>query len=670
MQVPIIRSVGRQLVVLTLVTMLTVMGASCSRVPATSPSLTDTATSSADTETAEDPLAFDSRAGTMEKVSPSPEVLAVVEKALAAVTVVDVDAVDAYIAAIEEAGLLAEAEASLSTALAAAEAAGRSAPGLQLALAAVYGRKGLTDKAYAAVKAAETAAAAPGVRFSLAAIHGRKALLAPGAAYGAFSISVSCDQRGAAASLDGVGAVPVPAFFEALRPGRHELTVRLPGYEPWSSIIEGKDGEKLNVRAALVPAAVQVTVASEPAGALVSVDGARIGPSPWTVSLKPGTYTVSATAERYEPAVSQLVVPLGMDETGILIKLLPLPARALIRSDPPGDSVQLYLDGEFAGTAPLELLSLRPGPHTVRSTMGPEDYGPSPEVSFNAVSGETVVLVVKPSPLFCLLEFSGPYLDSAFLSINGLYAGMLPEGRQHKLAPGTYKVELQVPGFKPFLRTVVLTQLGVSTLVEVAWVKDEAAAAKSVWGTDKPSFTVPRLAITVDGKIDDWEGTVPACGDRAGDDKQPKEPGTDITQTFFAYDDKYLYARIDMVDGTPAKRPAGATIYAFRLVGDTQKDGSRVTFAFHVEFRDGAWSSQVLRASYHGSGSDTGWTRASEGFPYKFGDGVLEMRVQRSIIEKYFKVHEKPMVWAYYMINDKWNSTGDDTEYRNFSIAW
>jgi hypothetical protein len=63
------------------------------------------------------------------------------------------DEVDAAIAEIEKAGLLGEVEASLSAALAEAEAAGRPAPGLQLALAAVYGRKGLAEKAYAAVKA-------------------------------------------------------------------------------------------------------------------------------------------------------------------------------------------------------------------------------------------------------------------------------------------------------------------------------------------------------------------------------------------------------------------------------------------------------------------------------------------------------------------------------------
>lgn len=202
MKVPIIRSIAKWLVAVMLATMLVAMGASCSRGSGTNLSLTDKFAGSAATVKSGDPIA-----------SSSPAVIDVVEKALAALTETDVDAVDASIAAIEEAGLLAEAEASLSAALAAADAAGTPAPGLHLALAAVYGRKGLAGKAYAAVKAAETAATAPGVRFSLAAIHGRKALLAPDAANGVFAVSVSCDHRGAAVALDGADAVPDPVVF-------------------------------------------------------------------------------------------------------------------------------------------------------------------------------------------------------------------------------------------------------------------------------------------------------------------------------------------------------------------------------------------------------------------------------------------------------------------------
>jgi len=321
--------------------------------------------------------------------------------------------------------------------------------------------------------------------------------------------------------------------------------------------------------------------------------------------------------------------------------------------------------------APLQLLSLAPGSHTVKATNGPADYGPSPAVTFEAIPGETVAVIVRPSPLFCILEFTGLDLDGTFLSIDGLYVRVLPGANRHKLAPGTYKVELQRAGFKPFKRTVDVKGLGESNLVEVDWIKEEVTATPVLWGTDKPTFVVPRRTITVDGTLEDWAGTESVCSDRAGDDRQPMDPGTNIEQVFFAYDDKYVYARIDLADGSPAKRPAKDTIYALRMVGDVQNDGSRVTFAFHVAYEDGAWVSQVLKGSWHGNGkSDTGWTQVSRGFTYKIGYGILEMRILRTTVEKYFKVHEKPIVWAYYFINGKWGSTGDDTEYRNFAIAW
>ncbi|MBU0929391.1 MAG: PEGA domain-containing protein [Spirochaetes bacterium] len=617
------------------------------------------------TPAAEEPAAQDPAA----EEAPSPAVLAVVAGALAATTEADVAAVESAIAELESAGLLAEAEGSLVAALSEAVAAGRPAPGLHLALAAIYGRKGLAEKAYAAVQSAEAEAKAPGVTFSLAVIYGRKSLLAPSSS-GAFRLSVGCDTAGAAASLDGAAPVPVPARFEALRPGRHELTVRLAGYEPFVKVVEGEDGDALAISAALKASPVPLAVTTEPAGASVVVDGLAVGRSPWTGLVAPGAHRVSATMGGRAEASLELSVGVGDSPRTAELRLAPLPATVTVVSEPVGEAVQIWLDGAHVGAAPVTVRIDEPGVHVVKSSSGPERYGPSPEVSFQAVPGESTVVTVRPAALFGYLYIVGDDIDGAFLSVDGLYAGQLPQANTLPLSLEPHKIELQKNGFKTLVRTVNITEAGVSNRVQVKMIADDSAAgASGAPSSAAQAYAVPRRTIKVDGLLDDWAGIAPASGDRANDDRQPSEPGTDIEAAYIAYDDKYLYVMLDFADGRPAQSPKGEVVYALRLIGDTQKNGSRVTFAFHVEYRQGAWMSQVLKADYQNGGPER-WSRASEGFPYKFGDGCLEMRIQRRSVEASFKTGETPRVWAYYFTQGNTSATIDDTVYTNFAIAW
>lgn len=63
---------------------------------------------------------------------------------------------------------------------------------------------------------------------------------------------------------------------------------------------------------------------------------------------------------------------------------------------------------------------------------------------------------------------------------------------------------------------------------------------------------VPRAAIKLDGKTDDWFNVQPVIVDMVGDDEATKtKRGTDIGNIFLARDDKYLYVRFDLADGPP-----------------------------------------------------------------------------------------------------------------------
>ncbi len=590
---------------------------------------------------------------------------AAVSAALEASGEADLAALDAVLAGLDEAGLLDEIESALSAALAAEAAAGRVAPGLHLALSCVYGRKGLAAKAYAAIEAAEAAAKAPGVRLSLAAVHGRKALLAPIASSGAFSLSVACALGGAAASLDGGAAQRLPTRFEAWRPGRHELVVSLAGYERLVELVEGKDGQSLSIEARLEPSPVSVTVSTEPAGAELAIDGKPVGASPWTGRLRPGSHEATASLGSYEPGRTVFEVPLGGEPLGVGLSLRPSPARVRIVSDPPGADVQVWVDGEHVGAAPIELALDSPGKHTARSSSGPVGFGPSPAVSFEAGAGESVEVVLRPSAQFGYLYITGDDLSGAYLSVGGLYVGTLPESNQHALPLGSYKVELQKPGYKRIERTVQIAKPGVSNRMEITWIREEAA----------PEAKAAPLALAarspkVDGQPGDWGDIAPAITDPPGDDRLAGEPGTDIAAAYLAKDDRYLYARLDFADGRPAKRPGVKSVYSLRLLGRKQDDGSRVTFSCQVEYRDGEWYGQVIKASNRGVGKDTGWTQVSDRVSYAFGDACLELRVPRATLERYLEAGDDPEAWVNYFVQDKVPGTIDDSARVSLAPPW
>jgi len=106
-------------------------------------------------------------------------------------------------------------------------------------------------------------------------------------------------------------------------------------------------------------------VETDPPGAAVYIDGENAGPSPVALArVRPGVHMVRVAREGYAPAGLTLEVRNGEPLLPLRFVMEPLMAKLRVRSEPAGALVRL--DGQAAGTTPLESLDLAPGHHEVR----------------------------------------------------------------------------------------------------------------------------------------------------------------------------------------------------------------------------------------------------------------------------------------------------------------
>ena len=111
---------------------------------------------------------------------------------------------------------------------------------------------------------------------------------------------------------------------------------------------------------------LQVLVSTE-TPAQVSVSGLAL-PFGDRYLLRPGTYTVRASAEGYVPLESTVTVD-EQDSQTLQLALALLPGLVSIDSAPAGASVQV--DGEAVGQTPLRDLPIEAGTHSLSSATCP-----------------------------------------------------------------------------------------------------------------------------------------------------------------------------------------------------------------------------------------------------------------------------------------------------------
>ncbi|MHA7817954.1 MAG: PEGA domain-containing protein [Pseudohaliea sp.] len=276
--------------------------------------------------------------------------------------------------------------------------------------------------------------------------------------------------EGAALRLDGdpLGAAPLGAVDIAA--GEHRLAVEAPRYLPLETTIE-VTGRAIaqTIHLELAPAWAEITLASEPAGATITVDDDVLGETPATVEVLQGERTLRLRAPGFAEYRTTLDVVAGEPRDLGTLALTPAAGVLELASRPSGANVTV--DGEFRGQTPLSVELAPDRAHEIAlSRPGYRRYRES--VSVAAGASEQRELRLAPRLGEVVLEVDPP---AAELRIDGERVGT---GSQTVSLPEVeHEIVATLAGYET-LRRRVTPREGLRQLVTLK-LMTEAEARKA-----------------------------------------------------------------------------------------------------------------------------------------------------------------------------------------------
>ena len=240
-----------------------------------------------------------------------------------------------------------------------------------------------------------------------------------------------------------------PVTLDGLAPALYLVTIRKPGYEEYNKTVDLADSMRYPIQAELESIRGLLLVHSAPADAEVSIDGADFGKTPLLVtSLRLGIHRVKIAAPGFQP--KEVEVELT-DRSPVKVSLdLASDSGTLeVASDP--DGAEVLLDGIPRGTAPCKVDRITGGDHRLEIKL---DGYVATEQTIRLSAGETQSLRVELKPQPAAMQIvSIP--DGARVYLDNQFQGETPRAIQD-LAPGEYRVRVELDGHDPQARTIKL----------------------------------------------------------------------------------------------------------------------------------------------------------------------------------------------------------------------
>jgi len=311
----------------------------------------------------------------------------------------------------------------------------------------------------------------------------------------------------AAVVIDGQPAGNVPYQGE-LSPGRHQITVRKEGFEPFSQWVELRPGQVMTLPVLLRAAEAEtgaILVASDVPGATILLDGQERGTTPTLLeNISPGAHEILVRAS--EPGLAefrQSVTVVANERVAVTANLRARPSGGgtlRVLSTAPETIVEL--DGEVIGQAPLTQEGVSPGKHIVGAIAAGHQRL---EQEVEVVAGEVEVVSLRPPPLE-----QGPGaivvrvdVDDATVFVDGEERGPAPVVLED-VPDGQHAIVVKAPGHEDF-RTTCRTGGGQTCELDVE--------LEAVGALVRVTSNVRGSQLFVDGEVIGpvpFEGHVPA----------------------------------------------------------------------------------------------------------------------------------------------------------------
>ena len=183
--------------------------------------------------------------------------------------------------------------------------------------------------------------------------------------------------KNAMVKLNGKNYGTLPRDFR-LEQGEYMIEVSAPGYAPYSQKVALVSGKKVVVRPVLSELPGKLIIKSNPAGALVTMNGKRYGTTPITLEgIKPGRISITLSKQNYDPVtINNLGVAAGKT-VSVSRNLISSLGSVEFVTVPAG--VTVYLDNKLLTVTEKDPRSkgyskvfrvggLRPGKHTLKFT--------------------------------------------------------------------------------------------------------------------------------------------------------------------------------------------------------------------------------------------------------------------------------------------------------------
>ena len=230
----------------------------------------------------------------------------------------------------------------------------------------------------------------------------------------------------------------------------------------------------------LQPGWATVLLDSQPAGAMVQLDGEQVGVTPLEIEITHGPHELRWTLENYKPVTLEQDFAAGSVVRLQDVVLPPADGKLALSSDPAGATISV--DGVFYGTTPATLTLASGKEHRVRLTSpGHQSLNKAVQLA----PEEERELQVSLSPEYGVVFVTTQPAD-ATLVLDGKPMGKAT--RRLKLTARAHRLEFRKPGYVS-QRVTVTPRAGVSKNVDITLKTATQAAAEKQAAATPPTLT-------------------------------------------------------------------------------------------------------------------------------------------------------------------------------------